>query len=744
MTISEEAKKILEEEEKTLKSVLSSLRSQMERGTGRLQLETKRARELTSNLVAATSDEDKQLLASDEAVSHALAHQKNDELKSISTLLKKPYFARLVVEEEINGRPKNFEYKIGLVGNTDCRIIDWRKAPIAKLYYEYKEGDEYCELIQNRERTGTVVLRNSIEIKDGTLKKVSCKHGTFIRSNSEWQCSSSGIRGLIDRKNGALPDVLSLITAEQFQAITTDAETAVLIQGVAGSGKTTVALHRLAFLLHEDNSEFSPGECLVVVLSPVLKAYIKNSLPHLGVEDVRVLTYPELMHETLKNETPEFFTEDGDIARASNIPPHRITRLKRSMALLSALEAKVHLATESNSKSLATELNLSSLPSGIVKIYESLQARKASEKEIAKELSLAIERGVSNVAPHSELYAPLQRAQSILKTHSAGSKSLGETLLEVLSDPQAIIDLDESNLIDRDLVEEAYIRTKQNLEERVLDAGDDALLYRLVQLRSGGIRLKNGSYGRYRSLTVDEVQDFSPVDLAGIIGSIESVQHLTLVGDTSQQLDPTADFPGWEKLKKHWSFKSDVSSYVSLAVSHRSSLPIMKLGDFVKGRNDVTEGREGRVPLWFRGNTETFGISSAISWLTKALERYPDVMTCVICSTKEEARQALSLLSPTFGSAVRAGDDHSFSFEEGIVVASIQQIKGLEFTNVLLWNPSAKDFPKTDPARNALYVAITRAEENLCITTWGRPTSLLPQTSRGLVRLVEEEIEEED
>ena len=103
-----------------------------------------------------------------------------------------------------------------------------------------------------------------------------------------------------------------------------------------------------------------------------------------------------------------------------------------------------------------------------------------------------------------------------------------------------------------------------------------------------------------------------------------------------------------------------------------------------------------------------------------------------------------SLLEPSFGHAVRIGDDDSFSFEEGIVVTDIRQVKGLEFPHVLLWNPSAKKYPPSKAARNALYVGITRAEEHLCLVTWGTPSKLLPSIHSKLVRGYEQEIDEDE
>jgi DNA helicase-2/ATP-dependent DNA helicase PcrA len=245
-------------------------------------------------------------------------------------------------------------------------------------------------------------------------------------------------------------------------------------------------------------------------------------------------------------------------------------------------------------------------------------------------------------------------------------------------------------------------------------------------VRVGGVVNERGEIGTYGHVIVDEVQDFSPVELSTIIGAVKEHKDLTLVGDTSQNIDEHGSFPGWERLRKHWNFSGDMSTYVSLEISHRSTLPIMRLADHIQQRSMVKTGRPGRTPIWFKCLGEQHGIEYVLKWLSRAVELYPTTVTAVLCATPEEAKFAYRMLQPTFGPIVRLGDAYSFSFEEGILVTDVRQVKGLEFFSVLLWNPTPQGYPSNDLGRNLLYVASTRAEENLSIVTWGRPASMLP------------------
>jgi DNA helicase IV len=390
------------------------------------------------------------------------------------------------------------------------------------------------------------------------------------------------------------------------------------------------------------------------MLSPALRKYVENSLPSAGISGIGVRTYHEWAGRTLKRLQSD---SSFSVSRPATPPPAGVQRVKRSLALLKALE-------------------------------ESL-------------------RGV-------------------IKDSRVRIADLQDDIVKVLTHPKRLIELDETRLMNEQTVNEALQWTKRNFSEGVFDWADDALLLRACQLRTGGVVNEKGEFGSYGHIIVDEVQDLSPVELSTIIGAVKNHKDLTLVGDTSQNIDEHGSFPGWDKLRKHWNFSGDMSRYVSLEVSHRSTLPIMRLADLVQQRSVVKTGRAGRTPIWFKCKNESHGIEHVLKWLSKAIELYPTMVTAVICATPEEAKFAYKMLQPTFGQLVRLGDAYSFSFEEGILVTDVHQVKGLEFFSVLLWNPTAQTYGSNDLGRNLLYVAVTRAEENLCLVTWARPASALP------------------
>lgn len=750
MAISTEALAMLHEEEESVRKVIASLREQLIAARKRLGVEADNVADYEEQIRASRLEEDKQQLIADQAVSKKLSEMKKDELESLEKLLDRPYIARIALEEELpTGKLQRIEYKIGLQPNIDCRIIDWKKAPLSRLYYEFKEGEEYSEVIQGRERNGRIVLRNKVEIVQGELRKVSCRFGEFILESGEWKESSAAtIRRAQDY--GSLPDVLSLITAEQFKAITEDANSTVLIQGVAGSGKTTVALYRLAWLLQREGTELKAEDTVIIVRSGVLKSYIARSLPQLGLSQVEVLTYTEWAGRTLQSTYPESENHSRmPYQLPEGIHPLGVERVKRSMALLSTLEEFTLREKKRVVEDLEQNLPLEKFARPVTKALEKLKGQLSSSERIPNPSLMEVIRNfAAEVEANSELKSlqasdGLSLSEHLKKVRESCARYWQDTY-QLLCLTEEILQRDESKLLDRGLIKAAADTMRQSGEALCFDAAEDALLLRLYQLKNSCVCIKDNRFGLYKHIVVDEVQDFSPVELATVVGAVEKLSQLTVVGDSAQELSEESTFPGWEKLRAYWKLGDTLSQFMKLTVSHRSSLQIMQFADFILGERRTSDGRKGVAPLWFKTLSENSGVTEAIAWLSRVMEKYPDSIVAVICRNQREASFVQSLLEPTFGSAARLGSDSGFSFEEGIVICAVEQVKGLEFPHVLIWNPSAASYPKNAQSKNLLYVAATRAEEHLALVTWGKESPLLPNPYSKLVRLKEEEIPEAD
>ncbi|MCC6933811.1 MAG: ATP-binding domain-containing protein [Deltaproteobacteria bacterium] len=720
MAISDEVYTFLENERRAFEHVMEVLHKQRASKAERLSIEQERSRDLTSTLVGLRRDEDKQLLASDERVSHALREQSQSDLKTLDKLLKSPYFARLLVEEQTPRGPKRFEYKIGHYSNPDCAIVDWRRGPLAKLYYEYQEGDEYSELIQGRERQGVVISRTKVTINKGILERVSCAHGYFHWTGSVWEEES---RSFSAATAGGLPTITALLSADQFRLITHDAKTAILLDGIAGSGKTTVALYRLAWLIENSSPQLTQENCLILVINKIMSSYIKDTLQALNLTGVQISTYSTWVESQvkriLKASQPDF-----EIHRPELAPPPGALRVKSSLAMLTALERYCEEQRDNLLSYLDNLVPWSELSAATQKQTALCRQGAIGTVEYVKVLIKEItgkQTSCSGIDWH-ELVEPLSAVSNKLLNFE-------QDVLAILGDTKRILEHDETRLLDEQTIKDSYNYTKQTFAQKKIDDLDDTIILRLAQYKYGK---NNALLKSYQHIITDEVQDYSALELATVIDSVKVVTDLTLVGDVQQQTKGDY-FPGWDKLQKHWHLHGDDAHYVKLTISHRSPLPVIRLAEYVNNTARASSGRKGKKPLWMRCLNEEDGCVQIIRWLERMVEKYPQALIAIVCPKMVEADYALSLLSPTFGSAVRLFSDQHFSFEEGIIVTACSEIKGLEFPFVTLWNPSRRSYPDQRNSRNALYVAITRTQEYLSIFSWDQPTKLLPSIHSRLL-----------
>jgi DNA helicase II / ATP-dependent DNA helicase PcrA len=645
---------VIQEEEGILDGVIETLQTLQENASTDLNKRSETAREITSSLVAARNAEEKQLLASDEAVAQGLKERRYEETLALEKQLIRPYFARFEIEEELaSGKMKTSEFKLGYRANAEARIVDWRQAPLAKLYYEYQEGDEFAEIIRDREREGTLTLRRQLEIDKGQLKRITCSEGTFIRGdNGTWHVGSGRGTG-VARSYGKLPSVLSLITPEQFRLITEDASSAVILQGLAGSGKTTVALHRLSWL-NFNQAPHEPSHSTVIVRTDPLKAYIVASLPALDLNDVPVETFEEWLAKQLGLKEPLYRGEQV--------------------------------------------------------AYDSTQGLQVLESAWKQNL-------------------PIKRQDSTVGTLRNAAAKL--VLSEEFLNSDAFVELSQKE-------QESIHTLAERLQADDLFPIDYALLTRFLQILEEP-HLRESRRPR-EFLVVDEVQDYTALELACIVGAAKEFSDLTLVGDTSQQSESADSFLGWHSLTQMRAHERSRFTFVELEIVHRSTLPIMKLAQAVspaENKGSVPEGRAGKVPQLVLTNSEQEGVEFVGDWIDRLLEKDPSTLIAVLCRDAEDARLAASLLKPRFRETLRHWNSGSFSLEEGIIITEIRKVKGLEFPSVVLWNPSSKKYTDTKTDRALLYIGISRAEEDLCIVSWQRLTRHLSTIRQGLARIID-------
>ncbi|MBK9369224.1 MAG: AAA family ATPase [Deltaproteobacteria bacterium] len=665
---------LVAEEQEVLDRVLPALRAlQAQEGARETELVT-RTRELHREWTNARGDVSQRAAfeeALEEATRSLQSHRTARRSREVSPGT--PYFGRMVLVET----KRRQEVLIGKVGVVErgLTICDWRDAPISQLYYAYDEGDEYEEEIAGREREGVLLTRRRVDVREGALVEVQRGEETLrLRPDGGFGAPSSSRAE--SRDDHRLPDIVSLITREQFQVITRADAGIVLLRGRAGSGKTTVALHRIAYLHFQDAARFRPDRMLVVMFNKALQTYISKVLPDLGVAGVGVETFHGWAGRMLRlgHVHAEF--------RSQATPA--VARLKRHPAVSALLAAQVRSLGE---KSVAWLLE--QLPEG---------------PRAALEATPGV--GLKRIAAFRKAQpgAWWERLRRRLIDH-------GRDLYTLFDDDALCREALPPAL--HSALPAARKHQAKLAQEGVFDWEDAALLLRLGQLkRQADAELPCVWAGLYTHLVIDEAQDLSTVEIEALVDAVDAGRSVTIAGDPAQKILSDAQFEGFEALLSRLTGQVEVR-LDALAVGHRSTRPIMALAIAALGQGPsadpaVIAARDGEPVEWFEGEDAAAEVVKALAAFRAAR---PNALVAVLAKGRATADTWAKRLEALGVAGVRRASRADFTFLPGVLVSNVHQVKGLEFDGVLLIEPA--DFGPSD--KQLLHVAITRAADRLWV-----------------------------
>lgn len=626
----------------------------------------------------------------------ALRQQLSARTQSVLPDPRSPYLAHLRLEE--NGEQRDYLLGHGTFVDTrqNLRVVDWRVAPVAQLFYRYKEGDHFEEQFPGRVATGTVTLRRVVVIHQGKLVQLLGDDFALFRDvDGTWKSRgmssiASGGAGTTARDGqlgvsvgaqakGTRVDVTALLDAEQFAAISAPPDEPLLVLGSAGSGKTTVALHRLARLTAAEPEKIPLVRARVVVPEQGLARLAQRLLaPLLPAPDADEDHGPEVVH-TLDDHLLRLARRAfGVLPRVNLEPPALVTAMKRHPALYDAL--KDVLATQ---KPVKTEL-------------------KPMWRQLAVFLS-----------DSAFLQRVVEAAGGTLpKTAIADTIEHTSLQLQTAFDARDITDVAMRTSIDgRGLNED----TPDELAGSI-DVEDLPILLSMLSWRRS-LSLPQASH-----VVLDEAEDFSLFDFEAVRGTTREFKGLTLAGDEAQQTHTS--FAGWPRSLEVAGAKG--AATVRLTTSYRCPRPIAELARGVLGplapATPAKASREG-VPV---GRFHFPGEAPAHLFLAGALkdllDTEPHASVAVICSTPETAQRFFPLIESLPNTRlVQRGE---FTFLPGVDVTDVDSVKGLEWDYVVVPDVNAANWPGTDEGRRRLHVAVTRASHQLWMLAPGTPSPL--------------------
>ena len=671
------------------------------------------------------------------------------------------------------------------------QIVDWRNAPVSQIYYRYEEGDDYDEEIAGRHLEGVVEVRRNLSIQASTLRRIGTPQGTFVRDREgrwhealgsaapalqggqgtaarapraaegqrhragapgERSAHGLGVHGdAIHRADKHLPEIAALIDREQFELITQPESGLVVIQGGAGSGKTTVALHRIAYLAFSDRQRFRAARVLFVVPSEALVRYVDAVLPSLGVAGVPVVTYGGWARSQRARVLP------GSGHRYNDNTPDSISRLKKHPALLGLLDAYVERHEREAGVELA--LALEKTPSADAVLAEWRRSRGKPLVPRLREL-LRWVRGAhvakeTRVPAESAIIALGQRADDIVEDWAEaltdrellrrflGGEGVAEEEIEALVDWVSGQEAEPEENLDSDGQEIEAADGRELGREREqsgrFDAEDDPILLRLVQLKRGALASKSAKPARYAHVAVDEAQDRSAIEIKVLVETVDKDERggrsVTIAGDTAQRLVFDNNFSGWEELMSRTGH-ADIEVR-PLKLSYRSTAEVMQLARDILGPElappDALVARSG-APVELH---QFASVGEAVAFLGDALRalllREPSASVALIARYPEQADLYHSGLERAEVPSLRRVRRQDFSFASGVDVTDASQVKGLEFDYVIMVDVNAASYPDSLESRHLLHIAATRAAHQLWLIATDSPSPLLPASLLELV-----------
>lgn len=588
-----------------------------------------------------------------------------------------PYFGR-VDFDDLNENSYETLYigKNGIARQQDILIVDWR-APAASVYYENEPGHGYYQVPECDPVEIFLHLKRTYHISNG------CFGGYYdndIAPNDELLISY-----LSQNKDAVLGDIIATIQREQNQIIRQSPFKNTIIQGVAGSGKTTVAMHHLSYLLYNYGKYIQPEECCIIGSNPVLLSYISSGLPELDVHHIQTASMESFFRTYLGKLWKKKF---------SVIPLGADCRFKCRLSFINELKAYIDTIWQ----------NLL-LPKDIVdpELGLLLSADNAMETvERNRHRSVLQVAEIINQRTLAKLDSTLADNKEQLKQKKAQYRHYLTPLkgeADAVTAYRNFITLFQKR-------HNVLGDTAHNLEKYRFDLYDlaaAAYIYRRLHAPK--------DFDEFRQIFIDEAQDFGET-IYYILHFIMNDCHFMILGDVSQNIRFSTGLNDWETVKKIFLTREE-DSFRLLSKSYRNTIEIATLASSVLSKTASGEYhiepviRHGNEVQHFSGNeTELLAHCRQIIHAAFANSRKT---VAVICRTEEEAAHVKTELSKLSLPAAETG--HSFS--NGLMVLPAALTKGLEFDVVILWKPTKNNYPEDEKNARLLYVAITRALHEL-------------------------------
>lgn len=609
----------------------------------------------------------------------ALGESVINKHKRLTKILAIPYFGRIdFLEKKENSKVMPIYIGIHTFYDPESRatlIHDWR-APVSSMFYDHELGEAGYRS-PSGEIKGEISLKRQYRIRGGKMEFMIESALTVHDDILQKELSSN-----VDDK---MKNIVATIQREQNQIIRNEDIRTLIIQGVAGSGKTSIALHRIAYLLYTFRDSISSKDILIISPNKVFSDYISNVLPELGEETVPETSMEQILSGVLEHKY-KYQTYFGLVNELLEKPSSSlIDRIayKASFGFISELD-KFILHIE-NTYFKAADVKLTkyiTIPAPFI------------EEQYLRFNRYPIRRRFDAMADYMLDMLKIQYAFTVT---TAGRNLLKKEIRLMFAGNNDI------------QVYKDFFKWTNNpgmfkmRKGHTLEYSDLApLAYLHLALEGNG----NQPF-RVKHLLIDEMQDYSPIQYK-VIQKLFPCRK-TVLGNAGQSVNPYGSSTA-ETIQKSLT----ASEIMKLCKSYRSTFEITDFAQKIHPNAELEPvARHGEKPqiLQFGSAVEELsGIMGLISTYRKS--GYKSLG--IICKTEQQARKMADMLK-SYANDISFLSSQSSAFVQGIVITSAHMAKGLEFDEVIIPQTDERNY-RSEIDKSMLYVAVTRAMHRLTLT----------------------------
>lgn len=620
-----------------------------------------------------------------------------EKIRLMEKSLNKPYFARLDFKRD--GESDIEELYIGKVGVIDEKnnniIIDWR-APVSSMYYDSNIGDASYKAPEGI-CTGKLLLKRQYEIENKQLKSYQ-----DVDTVSNDELLKPYLEGSVDNR---LKNIVSTIQHEQNRIIREPVNKNLIIQGVAGSGKTTVALHRIAYLVYNNRENIKPEQYLIIGPNKFFVNYISGVLPDLDVEDVKQLTYDELCSEILQ-ENITLIDEDIKLLKSiKNEKELTYQKIKVSMQFKKALDKYIKEIKESTIPIYGVRINEKEIISNefIKQIYNSFEELDEYDniKTRLMRTNLFFEKYIDENIEQYREYSEKELKKALKNYFNKLIPKIPKIYQNFLSN------LDKYLEISEDIKEQVKINII-NLKNKKFEFEDlSSLIY--LKAKINGI----DEYGKYKQIVIDEAQDYGEFTFFALKFILKNATF-SIFGDLAQSIYQYRSIENWESVLNNTFRNQGDIQY--LLKSYRTTTEIMdsanNITKYIKLNTAKPVIRHGKKVSFINYKEK----NEQISLIKRILEQYKTQnykTIAIICKNEEEAQELYIKLEMNDIKNITLNDTE---YNGGICIITSYLAKGLEFDGVIISNSGEEEYNSNKIIdMKLLYVAMTRPLHELTI-----------------------------